>query len=208
MTTPLVVFGAGGHGRELLDVVAMLPEFELLGIIDDAGDSSGHLARRGIPVIGGRDLLAELDAEVALGLGDSARRREIDGLLQEYGRRSPTLLHPTAVLGSDLRIGAGFVAAAGAQVTTNVTIGRHVHLNIGATVSHDCVLEDYVTLSPGCHVSGNVHLGAGVTLGVGAVVRPGVTVGDGTFVGAGAVVVGDLPPAVTAVGVPARVHRI
>jgi sugar O-acyltransferase (sialic acid O-acetyltransferase NeuD family) len=148
-------------------------------------------------------LLAALDEAdvVALGLGTPATREAVD---RRLGRPPVDLIHPAAVLGSDLRLGPGFVAAAYAQVTTNVTTGRHVHLNIAATVSHDCVLGDYVTLSPGCHVSGNVRLGHRVTLGVGAVVRQGVTIGDDAFIGAGAVVVDDIPAGVTAVGVPAR----
>lgn len=208
MTTRLVVVGAGGHGREALDVVEAInrrrPTFELLEVIDDHGDEHGLLARRGIAVVGATALLAETEACYVIGVGSPEGRRKVDALATAAGLEPATLIHPTAVLGSDLRIGPGFVAAAHAQVTTNVTTGRHVHLNIGATVSHDCILGDYVTLSPGCHVSGNVRLGDAVTLGVGAVVRQGITIGAGTFVGAGAVVVDDLPPDVTAVGVPAR----
>ncbi len=208
MTKRLVVVGGGGHGREAVDVVEAInrhcPTFELVGVIDDDGDVHGLLARRGIPVIGATDALADTEADYVIGLGSPEGRRKVDALATAVGVRPATLVHPTAVLGSDLRIGPGFLAAAHAQVTTNVTLGRHVHLNIGATVSHDCVLGDYVTLSPGAHVSGNVTLGDGVTLGVGAVVRQGIAIGAGTFVGAGAVVVDDLPPDVTAVGVPAR----
>jgi sugar O-acyltransferase (sialic acid O-acetyltransferase NeuD family) len=208
MTTPVVVVGAGGHGREAIDIVEAVnrvsPTFDVLGVVDDRGDVDGLLARRGLPLLGGLDVLDGLDAAYVAGVGSGDGRRQVEVAAQAAGLAPVTLVHPTAVLGSDLRLGPGFVAAALAQVTTNVTTGRHVHLNIGATVSHDCVLDDYVTLSPGCHVSGNVRLEAGVTLGVGAVVRQGVTIGEGTFVGAGAVVVGDLPAGVTAVGVPAR----
>jgi sugar O-acyltransferase (sialic acid O-acetyltransferase NeuD family) len=208
VTTRVVVVGAGGHGREALDVVDAInrcrPTFELVGVIDDHGDELGLLARRGIAVIGSTTFLPEADAQYVIGIGTPDGRRKVDSLASAAGLYPATLVHPAAVLGSDLRIGPGFLAAAHAQVTTNVTLGRHVHLNIAATVSHDCVLGDYVTLSPGSHVSGNVRLGDDVTLGVGAVVRQGIAVGAGTFIGAGAVVVDDLPPEVTAVGVPAR----
>lgn len=208
MTTRLVIVGGGGHGREMVDIVEAInrrnPTFELVGVIDDRGDEYGRLARRGIPVLGDTGFLTNIDAVYAIGVGNPTGRREIDRLAVAAGREPATLVHPTVVLGSDLRLGPGFLAAAYAQVTTNVTVGRHVHLNIGSTVSHDCQLGDYVTLSPGCHVSGNVQLDDAVTLGVGAVVRQGITIGARTFVGAGAVVVDDLPPDVTAVGIPAR----
>lgn len=208
MIRKIVVIGAGGHGRETIDVIdainAVEPTFRLVGVIDDRGDEHGFLARRNIPVLGGLDVLAQHEGSFVAAVGDPALRRTLAEAATTAGLVAATLVHPTAVFGSDLRLGDGLVAAAHSQLTTNVRTGVHVQLNIGATVSHDCVLGDYVTLSPGCHVSGNVQLGAGVTLGVGAVVRQGVSIGEGTFVGAGAVVVDDLPAGVTAVGVPAR----
>lgn len=212
MRRRLVVVGGGGHGREIVDIVEAIdqrsPTFDLLGIVDDRGDVDGLLGRRGLVWLGATEVLPGVAAGYVLGVGSSDGRRKLDAWATTAGLEPETVIHPTAVLGSDLRIGPGFVAAAHAQVTTNVSIGRHVHLNISATVSHDCVLDDYVTLSPGCHVSGNVRLGAGVTLGVGAVVRQGVSIGEDTFVGAGAVVTQDLPSGVTAVGVPARAREL
>ncbi len=209
--TRLVVIGAGGHGREVCDIVEAVnrraPAFELIGVADERGDEEGLLARRGITVLGGNEVLTHLDASYLIGVGSPRARRVVDELASAADRKPAILVHPTAVVGSDVRIGPGFIAFPYAVVTNNVTMGRHVHLNIGATVSHDCVLGDYVTLSPGSHVSGNVRLGNEVTLGVGAVARQGVTIGDGACVGAGGVVVNDLPAGLTAVGVPARPMR-
>ncbi|MDP8992210.1 MAG: acetyltransferase [Actinomycetota bacterium] len=209
--TRLVVIGAGGHGREVCDIVDAVNRagsaLELVGVVDERGDEQGLLIRRGITMLGGNEVLRSLDASYLIGVGSAEARRAVDELASAAGLEPTSLVHPTAVLGSEVSIGPGFIAFPYAVVTTNVAMGRHVHLNVGATVSHDCTLGDYVTLSPGSHVSGNVRLGDGVTLGVGAVARQGVTVGDGTLVGAGGVVVDDLPPGLTAVGVPARPIR-
>ncbi len=109
-----------------------------------------------------------------------------------------------ATVGGDNRIGEGCILAAGARVTTNITLGRHVDLHVNSTVGHDSVLDDFASVYPGATVSGNVHLCEGVTIGTGANVLPGVTVGAGAFVGAGAVVIADVEPGVTVAGVPAR----
>jgi sugar O-acyltransferase (sialic acid O-acetyltransferase NeuD family) len=205
---PLVIVGAGGHGREVLDIVNALndvaPVFHLLGFLDDEPGPWPLLDRRDTGVIGGMDALDDVDARYVIGLGSAEARRAVDARASAAGLKPATLVHPAATVGSDLRLGPGLVLAAGARITTKVTTGRHVHLNVNATLSHDCVVGDYGTLSPGTHVSGAVTLGPGVTLGSGAVVRQGVQVGAGTTVGAGAVVVRDLPAGVTAVGVPAR----
>jgi sugar O-acyltransferase (sialic acid O-acetyltransferase NeuD family) len=208
---PVVIVGAGGHGRELLDIVEAVnrhePTFEFLGFLDDDERDRETLRRRGVKVLGPVKLLAELDVCYALGLGSGGLRRKVDAVATRYERVPVTLRHPVTTIGSDVRLGPGTVMAAGSRITTNVTTGRHVHLNIGATVSHDCVLHDYATLSPGVHLSGNVTLADEVFLGTGAVVIPGVSIGSAARIGAGAAVVGDVPAGVLAVGVPARIAR-
>lgn len=227
---PLVVFGAGGHGREVLDIVeavnVVAPTWRVLGVVADtdplgaAVDDHFRSAfrRRGYVYLGpnpdaswgvGRgavpDAVPSATAFV-IGIGDPAARARIDQrIASEHGSLYlATLVHPIASLGSDNRIGAGCVIAAGARVTTNVSLGRHVHLNINATVSHDCVVDDYVTCAPGSTVCGDVRIGANTYIGAGATIIQGRRIGRNAKVGAGAVVVDDVADGVTVVGVPAR----
>lgn len=205
---PLVIIGAGGHGRELLDILKAMsscdPRYEFLGFLDDTGGEAEVLGRLEASVLGGIDHLASLNAEYLIGIGSPEARRHIDGRATSWGREAAVAVHPRAAVGSDVSIGPGCVIAAGARVTTNVRMGRHTHLNMNCTVAHDCRIGDYVIVGPGANVSGRVVLGDDVMIGAGAVVRERVTIGRGTVIGAGAVVVGDIPEFVTAVGVPAR----
>jgi sugar O-acyltransferase (sialic acid O-acetyltransferase NeuD family) len=208
MTEPLVIVGAGGHGRETLDVVEAVNReqatYDFLGFCALDADAE-LLARRDARLLGDTTVLRDLHARYILGIGTSEVRRDIDEQLTSYGREAVVLRHPEASTGSDLRFAPGVILAAGARATTNVTLGRHTHLNVNAVVSHDCVVGDYVTLSPGVLVNGNATLGEGVFLGTGAVVLPGRSIGAWARIGAGAVVTDDVPPGRTAVGVPARV---
>lgn len=205
----LAIVGAGGHGREVLDIVEALrretPGVEFVGFVADGVPDESLVTRRGATVLGGVDVLESLDVAYTIGIGDGGARRGIDQRLRSWGRTAITIVHPLASLGSDIEMGDGVQLAAGARVTTNVRLGRHVHLNVNAVVSHDCVVGDYSTLSPGVHLNGNVTIGENVFLGTGAIVTPGVAVGDNARIGAGAVVLDDVPPGTTAVGVPARV---
>ncbi len=107
--------------------------------------------------------------------------------------------------GRDNVVGPGGVICPGTYVTTHVTLGAHVILNLGVTVGHDAVIGDRCTLNPGAHVSGNVRLGADVLVGTGAAFREGVTVADGVVIGAQACIVKDvLEPGIVVGGVPAR----
>ena len=203
-----MIVGAGGHGREVLDVVEAMnhrePAFELLGFLDDTFDGGEVLGRRGVRVMGTVADLASAGADYLVAIGSPEVRRRVDQMATEWGLQAAIVVHPSATVGSDIVLGPGAVVTAGVRLTTNIRVGRHVLLNVNVTVSHDCQLDDYVTMNPGARVCGNVTLHQGVTLGAGATVIPGRTVGPWTVVGAGGVVVHDLPARVTAVGVPAR----
>jgi len=206
--TPLVIVGAGGHGRETLDIVEAIntaePTFEVLGFVDDGDVDGDVLRRRGIELLGPVEALRTIEAAHVIAVGNSRTRARLDEQIAPWPSEPATLIHPLASVASDNRLGTGVVLAASARVTTNVTLGRHTHLNVNAVVSHDTIVGDHVTLSPGALVNGNVTLGNRVFLGTGAVVTPSCRVGDEAVIGAGAVVVADIPAGVTAVGVPAR----
>lgn len=204
----LVILGAGGHGRETLDIVeainASSPTWNFLGFVDDGQVATERIERRGAEVLGPTGTLRDLDAQYVIGIGKSAVRAELERTLTSWGLTAATLIHPLASVASDNKIGHGVLVAAGARVTTNVTLGRHVHVNVNAVLSHDCALGDHTTVSPGAHLNGEVAVGNRVFFGTGAIVAPGVSIGDDAIIGAGAVVVRDVPNGVTVMGVPGR----
>lgn len=213
MKQELVIFGAGGFGREVLQVVRDLNEvtstWECLGFIaDGAADEAPPVA--GLPVLGGIHWLrTHPDVQVVIAVGSSCARRKIVQRIADAGctNRFATLVHPRAWKGAGVEVGAGSVICAGALITTDIRIGEHVHVNIGSTIGHDAVLEDFSTLNPSVNVSGNVHIGTGSEIGTGSVLIPHCRVGAWTIVGAGAVVTASLNGNATAVGAPARIIK-
>jgi len=130
----------------------------------------------------------------------------------EAGFRFATVIHPNAAYSAEWNtFGEGTVICAGNIITVNITIGRHVQINLDCTIGHDVIMGDYTTLAPGVHVSGWVHMGKRVYIGTGANLINGtedapLVIADDVVIGAGACVTKSiLEPNVTAVGVPAKV---
>jgi sugar O-acyltransferase (sialic acid O-acetyltransferase NeuD family) len=201
----VAVLGAGGHGRELADIVratsASSSQIELLGIVDDHEPDRALLAQAGFRFLGTRSALGDRDIDLHLGVGYPHIRAAID---RDLNLPAAALLHPTAQLGSGASLADGVVLAQGTIVTSNVVLGRHTHINVAATVSHDCVLGDYVTVCPGVTITGSVTIGNEVFIGAGTTVLPGIQIGDGAVIGAGALVATNVAAHTTVAGVPAR----
>lgn len=204
----LVIVGCGGHGREILDTVsainAVAPTWNVLGFVDDDPDNLDRLDRLGHRVLGPISWLEAHPGHYALGIGSSELRSTITARIDRVGGEATTLVHPDAVIGSDIELDDGVVVFAGTVITTNVRIGRHTHLNVGCAVQHDSLLGDFVQMSPGVFVNGDCVVGDGVFLGTGAVITRGCSIGAGARVGAGSVVLDDVDAGSTVVGAPAR----
>jgi sugar O-acyltransferase (sialic acid O-acetyltransferase NeuD family) len=155
-------------------------------------------------ILGGRDWLDDnLGCSVAIGIGAPSVRRKIARSLIERQIDMPVLIHPNAVIGSRVSIGQGSLITAGNVLTTDITIGSFVILNLLCTTGHDCRLGSYVTVAPGTNISGNVFIGEGCDVGTGTAIVQGITIGEWTILGAGACATRDVPANCTAVGVPA-----
>jgi sugar O-acyltransferase (sialic acid O-acetyltransferase NeuD family) len=204
----LIIVGASGHGRVVLDC-ARCAGFRPIGFIDRAIEPGQSI--NGVPVLGREpEECAELRArETAwfIAVGDNRAREDLARRVAALtGRPAASVVHPQCTISATAAFGSGVFIGPGVILSTEVRVGHGVILNTACTVDHDGLIKDFAQISPGCHLAGNVTIGTRAFLGTGVAVIPGIAIGDDAVVGAGAVVVEAIAPGVTAVGNPARVR--
>ena len=210
---PVVIFGCGGQGREMASLLAETAAssgapVEVLGFVDDAPspDNAQLVTKLGFRLLGGADHISVFPPQTAyvIGIADGATRERLAALADQAGWTPLTFIHSTSSVGETCTLGPGTFVWPGARLTTNISVGQHVHINQNVTIGHDSVLADFVTINPSAAVSGSVAIGERALVGAGAVVLQGRRVGQDAIVGASACVTRDVADSDIVVGIPAR----
>lgn len=194
---PLVLLGAGGHGRVVAEL-AMACGGKLLGVCDPALARQGVTVWHGIPVLGGDEYLDAVNPEdvwLLNGLGmvpGDGVRRSVCQRQRKSGFRFPALVHPAAWVASSAALESGAQVMAGAIVQAGVTIGCGSVVNTCSSVDHDSVIGQHCHIAPGVTICGDVTVGDRVFVGAGATVIQGVAIESGAFVRAGALITRDV----------------
>ncbi len=209
--TPLVILGASGHARVVADIIRLTGKFNIVGFLDDFDLSRKGTEFCGSTILGGLEQLEHLRDNkiryIFLGFGNCQARLALSSVTNQFGFKLATLVHPSAVVASDVPIGPGTVIMAGAVINPGSTIQENVIINTSSSVDHDCDVDNGAHIGPGAHLGGGVTIGQGTWIGIGAVIKDKVTIGKGVIIGAGAVVLKDIPDEVVAFGVPAKIIR-
>jgi sugar O-acyltransferase (sialic acid O-acetyltransferase NeuD family) len=209
----VVIIGAGGFGREVLEIFKdqnkISKRWNILGFLDENKQLHGKTLN-GYPVLGGLDWLREHNNDnlgCVVAIGTCEIRKLVVKKLQKVGVNFYNAVHPSVIMSDSVEMGTDVIICAGSILTVNIKIGDHVHINLNCTIGHDAVIGSYCTINPIAAINGNNHLGEGVYVGSGATFIQAVSIGSWSTIGAGAVVTVDIPEKVTAVGVPAKVIK-
>ena len=197
--TAIVVYGGGGHGKALIDLLRSLGAYRLVGVVDDRMPTGETVM--GLMVLGGREALVELYGQgVRLavnavgGIGNVAVRIKVFETLAQAGFACPALVHPTAWVEPSASLSAGVQVFPHAYIGSDARVGFGTIVNTGAIISHECILGECVNISPGAILAGRVQVGDGALVGMGVTVNLQVQIGARARVGNSATVKADVPP--------------
>lgn len=208
----IVLFGASGHAKVIIDVVERCGDYRIAGLVD-SGKTRGE-TWFGYKILGGESELRELADRYSfeggiVAIGDNWTRRLVaDRVLDQLpGFSFVSAIHPSACLGRGVQVGRGSVIMAGVTINSDTRIGDFCIINTSASIDHDNEVEDYASIGPGAVTGGGVHVGRFSAISIGASVIHGRTIGPHAVIGAGATVIDDIPGNSVAWGTPARVVR-
>lgn len=204
----LVIIGAGGCGREVLqiavDVNRSLHKWDSFAFLDY--DKSILKGKNCCADIEGDDdtyVISEED-EFVCAIGDGNLRKKLIEKYERKGAKFINLIHPTAIISDSAVLEKCIIVYPYVVVTSDVFIGKGTILNMKCVVGHDSNIGEYATISPGCNICGRCRIGNNVFMGCGANIIPNITIGDNAFICAGSVVMTKVKSEAKMIGNPAK----
>lgn len=203
----LIIVGAGQFGREVytwaVQAVRHGTPWNIKGFLDSRPAILDGYDYRA-PILAAPDQYVPQPDDLFLcAVGDPEAKRHYSVLIDQRGGKFATLIHPTALVGLHIEIGAGSIICPFTQLSCDIRVGRHVTFGTHSSAAHDTVIGDFCQISGACQINGRASLDEGVFLGSHATILPEAQVGAWSHVGAHSVVLKRVAPYEKVFGVPA-----
>lgn len=202
----IIIVGASGFGRELVqwieDINNDLPQWNILGFIDDNLNALDG-CQCDYKILGTIKDWEPKGEYFACALAFPAVKEKIVTMLRNKGAKFVTLIHPTALVNKNAKIGEGVIITPRSSITADTCIGNFVSI-LGSGVGHDSCIGDFSTLSGRCSINGHVEVGKSVYIACGVSVAPSKKIGDNATIGIGSVVISNVKSGTKVFGNPAK----
>lgn len=208
----IVLIGGGNQAHYTIDIINKEKKYNIIGIVDSIHPIGTK--RFGYKIIGRQENLQSLIKEYnihggIIAIGDNWVRHEISQQLLQMVSADffVNAIHPSVIVGDNVKLGNGVVAMAGVIFNPKSVIGDFTFYATGAQIEHDCIIEPYASISAGSILGGHVHIKtlAAITLNVTIVDR--VSIGINTVIGAASLVTKPIGDNLLAYGNPAKTIR-
>lgn len=207
--TPVILFGASGHAKVIVDIFRKNDTYHLIGIIDATLPKASNFCE--LPILGNDDDLMDIttahpDAQYFIAVGDNwVRHRIYEKLSASFPSISfANAIHPSSNIAENVEFGQGIAVMAGAVINSSSRVGDFAIVNTNASVDHDGAVGKYASIAPGVTLGGKVTVGDFAAVSIGATVKHNITIGEHALIGAGSVVVRDVAELSVSYGVPCR----
>lgn len=200
----LIILGTGVHAFEMAEIVERInrqsPTWNLLGLVAAKPDEPARMVN-GVPVLGGRDILARQSQAALVPCNEWPRSEAVPR------ERLATIVDPSVFVSRTAVMGKGCVFYPGCYIGLKARIGDRVFCLGGSTINHDDTIGNDVVFASRATLAGVVTVEDGCYLGQSCSVRQCLRIGRGALIGMGAVVVKNVEPDAVMAGNPARLLK-
>lgn len=201
----IALIGAGKGFVQVLDILLNLPNYIPICVYDDTPDKQGTSVFN-IQVRGKVDLDA-IENDYKNGMFDEivntvstsiVFRKKVFLALSAAGVPFANLVHPSAYMGFNNRMGQGNVIFAHVSMGPCTQIGNDNFISAKCNLEHHNMLGNHCTFGPGVMTSGSVIIGDEVKFGTGVFVEPNLAIGSKSIIASGCIISRDVDAAVIA----------
>lgn len=156
MANKIIIIGAGGHGKVIFDAINAQGVYDVIGFVDGTVPI-GTAVIKSSKVIAKQDDLASLKNAAdffIVAIGNNQIRKKI-AEIAKLNFKAATIIHPSAIIGSEVIIKEGSVVLAHSAINASSKIGENTIVNARVVVDHDCIIGNNVHLSLGTMVGSN-----------------------------------------------------
>ena len=208
----MLVIGAKGFAKELLEILFQNNELGNLAFYDDVNPSAPDFLYARFPVLKSlsmaKSFFEKTDARFTIGIGNPALRKKMYDTFTALGGKYTCVISQKTDIGSfGVSIGEGCNILSGVKISNDVVVGKGTMIYYNSIITHDVKIGEFVEISPNVSLLGRSVVGDFSHIGCGAIVLPDIKIGKNAVVAAGAVVTKDLPDNVLVAGVPAIIKK-
>jgi sugar O-acyltransferase (sialic acid O-acetyltransferase NeuD family) len=196
----LVIYGASGHGKVVVDVVQRQKKYTTVGFCDD-NKNKLDLAGNAVPIISSTEL--DVNVNLFIAIGDNRIRKILYKKYLDLGFKFVTILDPSAIISDSAQIKSGSVVMPGVIINSDTFVSENSIINTRTSIDHDCYIGSHCHIAPGVTICGACKIGDNTFIGAGATIVPNIKIGANVIVGAGSVVLKDVKDNQLIYGVPA-----
>ena len=207
----MLIIGAKGFAKEVLEVLHQLDQLDNLAFYDDVNEDIRGLLYNKFPILKTTDeaalYFATIDNKFTIGIGNPVLRKKLYDKFITLGGLFTSTINKFNCGNYNVFIGAGSNILSGVIISNSVQIGIGAILYYNCIITHDCNIGDFVEIAPGATILGRCQIGDYAHIGANATILPNIIVGNNVIIGAGSVVTKNIPDNCVAVGIPAKIIK-
>lgn len=192
MKEPIILLGAGGHCKSVIDVIESEGKFNIFGILDKTENIGKELF--GYKIIGVDSDINDLikivkNYHITVGhIKSNIVRVNLYNTIKAQNGILPKIISPKAYVSKYAIIGEGTIVMHNVFINANASIGINTILNTGSIIEHDVVVKNHCHISTGAIINGECIIESNSFVGSNSIINQCISIAENNVIASGSTV--------------------